>query len=93
MNASLSSDDAPMHREGPVARAIERQTTKIPSDLFLWGAAAAFFAAGALQLLGTRKLRWLRRAPVFLVARRLEVLAPMVLILGVYNKLVKVHGS
>ncbi len=26
------------HREGPVARSIEQQTAKLPSDLFLWAA-------------------------------------------------------
>ncbi len=24
------------HREGPLARSIEQQTAKLPSDLFLW---------------------------------------------------------
>jgi hypothetical protein len=24
------------HREGPVARSIEQQTAKLPSDVFLW---------------------------------------------------------
>jgi len=26
----------PQHREGPVAKAIEEQTAKLPSDIFLW---------------------------------------------------------
>jgi hypothetical protein len=89
MNDALSSQPT-NHREGPVARAIEGQTIKIPSDLFLWGAGAAFLASGVLQFLGMRKVPWLRRAPVFLVARRIEMLAPMILIIGVYNKLAKV---
>jgi hypothetical protein len=28
----------PQHSEGPVATAIEEQTAKLPSDLFLWAA-------------------------------------------------------
>jgi hypothetical protein len=90
MNATVSNP-SPLHREGPVARAIEQQTMRIPSDLFLWAAGALFVASGVLQVLGMQKLPWLRRAPVFVVARRLEVLAPMVLSLGLYNKLVKLH--
>jgi hypothetical protein len=43
------------HSEGPVARTIEEQTAKLPSDAFQW--------------------------------------APTILILGLYNKLVKQHGS
>lgn len=26
------------HQEGPIARTIEQQTAKLPSDLFLWAA-------------------------------------------------------
>ena len=42
--ADLASTDprpgarAREHREGPVARSIEQQTAKLPSDLFLWAA-------------------------------------------------------
>ena len=30
--------DNTQHKEGKVARAIEEQTAKLPSDLFLWAA-------------------------------------------------------
>ena len=29
------------HKEGPIARRIEKQTAKLPSDTFLWGAVGA----------------------------------------------------
>jgi hypothetical protein len=68
-------------REGRVAKMIEEQTAKLPSDTFLWGAVGAMIAAAGLQLSGKRHLgifigQW----------------APTILILGLYNKLVKVHG-
>lgn len=68
-------------REGPVARMIEEQTAKLPSDTFLWTAIGAMLAALGLQLSGRRHLglfigQW----------------APTILILGLYNKIVKTHG-
>ena len=68
--------------EGPVATAIEKQTSKLPSDWFLWGALGALSVSLALQASGQRH-------------RGLAVgqLAPTLLILGLYNKLVKVAGS
>lgn len=68
--------------EGPVARTIEQQTTKLPSDLFLWAAAGTM--AASLVLHGTSR----RESGVFL-----GQLVPTLLILGLYNKLVKVAGS
>jgi hypothetical protein len=94
MSAEVSSmNREPMRREGRVARAIERQTTKIPSDVFLWGAAAAIVISGAIQLVAVRRMRKIARVPLFIIGRRIELLAPMLLMLGVYNKLVKQHGS
>lgn len=75
-------DEAQQHREGPVARMIEKQTAKLPSDAFLWAAGASIGGSLLLQALGKKKEslfvgQW----------------APTFLILGLYNKLVKVHGS
>jgi hypothetical protein len=84
--------DRPVRTEGPVARAIEKRTSRIPSDVFLWAAGAAMIVSGAVELLGVRRMRSAYRAPLFLIGRRIELLAPMLLMLGVYNKLVKVHG-
>jgi hypothetical protein len=69
------------HKEGKVATAIEQQTAKIPSDVFLWAALGSMALSLALQLTGNRH-------------RSLFVgqwAAPF-LLLGVYNKLVKVEG-
>ena len=70
------------HAEGRVAGAIEKQTAKLPSDTFLWLAGGAI--AGALTL------KLLRRDKDALFVGQW---APTFLILGPYNKLVKVAGS
>jgi len=71
----------PQHQEGPVARAIEEQTAKLPSDIFLWTSLGAMAVSLTLQLLGKR------HTSLFLG----QWAAPF-LILGMYNKLVKQHG-
>jgi hypothetical protein len=94
MSAEVSSmTREPMRKEGRVARAIERRTTRIPSDVFLWGAGAAMAVSGAIQLVAVRRMRQVSRVPLFIIGRRIELLAPILLMLGVYNKLVKLHGS
>jgi hypothetical protein len=72
----------PEHQEGPVARAIEQQTAKLPSDLFLWAAGGSILASLALKMTG-------RANDAMFVGQW----APTFLILGLYNKLVKVAGS
>ncbi len=78
----MSQTNAPRHPEGPMARAIEHETVKIPSDWFLWAASASI--AGSLGLHCTG-----RKTEAAFVAQWL----PTILILGLYNKLVKVAGS
>jgi hypothetical protein len=70
------------HAEGPVAKAIEQQTAKLPSDLFLW------LAGGSI--VGSLTLKFLRRDHEALFVGQW---APTFLLLGLYNKLVKVAGS
>jgi len=70
------------HTEGTVARSIEKQTAKLPSDTFLWAAGASIAASATLQVMGNRQ------ASVFV-----GQWAPTFLILGLYNKLVKQLGS
>jgi len=70
------------YREGPVARAIEEQTAKLPSDLFLWAGLGSVAAALMLQLSGKKDQ-----------ANFVGHWAPTFLILGLYNKLVKLQGS
>ena len=72
----------PEHEEGTVARAIEQETAKLPSDLFLWAAVGSIGVSMALRLMGRR------HDAVFI-----GEWAPTFLILGLYNKLVKVAGS
>jgi hypothetical protein len=70
------------HTEGTVAKTIEDQTAKLPSDTFLWAAGASIAASAAFQFMGNR------HASVFV-----GQWAPTLLILGLYNKLVKQLGS
>ena len=70
------------HREGSVARTIEQQTAKIPSDVFLWAAIGSIGVSLALLLTGNAKK-----------ANFVGQWTPTFLCLGIYNKLVKLHGS
>lgn len=70
------------HGEGRLTKAIEGQTAKVPSDMFL--AAAGISIAGSLFLKGMG-----RNHDALFVGQW----APTMLILGLYNKLVKVAGS
>ena len=71
----------PEHEEGHLAKAIEEQTAKLPSDIFLWAALGSMAISLTLQLTGskTRSLFVGQWAAPFLL-------------LGVYNKLVKLEG-
>jgi hypothetical protein len=69
-------------REGPVARTIEQQTAKLPSDTFLWAGLGSIAASAILMLAGEAKK-----------ANFVGQWAPTFLILGLYNKMVKLHGS
>ncbi|WP_165230603.1 hypothetical protein [Aquisphaera insulae] len=70
------------HTEGVVARTIEEQTAKLPSDLFLWAAGASIIGSLAMKVSG-------RDHEALFVGQW----APTFLLLGIYNKLVKVAGS
>ncbi len=74
--------DNPEHKEGEVAKAIEQQTSKLPSDLFLWAALASMGVSLTLKLTGSK------HDSLFIG----QWAAPF-LLLGVYNKLVKLEGS
>jgi hypothetical protein len=81
-HGSRQSAEAYRHSEGRVAQAIEDQTAKLPSDAFLWAAGASIVASLALQVIG-------RKTQSAFVGQWV----PTFLILGLYNKLVKVAGS
>ena len=72
----------PTHSEGPVAKAIEQQTAKMPSDWFLWAAGGSILTSFMLQMSGQK------HASTFV-----GQWAPTFLIFGIYNKLVKQLGS
>jgi hypothetical protein len=69
-------------REGILARSIEQQTAKLPSDTFLWAALGSIGISLTLNLMGKEKQ-----------ANFVGHWAPTFLILGLYNKMVKLHGS
>ncbi|RAU83360.1 hypothetical protein [Pontibacter arcticus] len=72
----------PEHREGPVAKTIEEYTAKLPSDLFLWAALGSMAVSATLKIM--------RKDDEALFVGQWP--APF-LLLGLYNKLVKVEGS
>lgn len=81
--------------EGKVARSIEKRTAKLPSDLFLWAAGASVLGSLAFQILGRRRnfappIAQPLRAPT---ASFIGMWAPTFLLLGLYNKIVKLFGS
>lgn len=78
------------HKEGPVARAIENQTAKLPSDVFLWLAGATIVGSAALKVLEV--VNPSRKDPKGL-SIFVGMWAPTLLLLGLYNKVVKVAGS
>ena len=67
--------------EGATAKAIEKQTSKLPSDLFLYSSLAAMGTSLTLKCLG-------KSQNALFVG---QWAAPF-LLLGVYNKLVKLEG-
>lgn len=77
---SISSKNE--YKEGKVAKVIEDKTAKfLPSDLFLWTSITTMAASFVLQVLGKRHIslfvgQW----------------ASPFLIMGLYNKLVKLQG-
>jgi hypothetical protein len=72
----------PEHAESDLARWIEQQTAKVPSHWFLLGALGSMGLSLALELTGRqRESRFVGQWP-----------APL-LIMGMYNKLVKTLGT
>lgn len=80
--ATTLSNEPWQHSEGAVARGIEQQTAKLPSDTFLWIAVAAMTGSAMLQMSG-------RKHESLFVGQWV----PTFLLFGIYNKLVKIAGS
>jgi hypothetical protein len=82
MTSSMMDRQYGQHTEGRVAKAIEQQTAKLPSDTFLWAAVGSMATSLTLGAIGQK------HASLFV-----GQWAPTLLILGLYNKLVKQLGS
>jgi hypothetical protein len=82
MDTEPKSMPRPEHREGMLARTIEQQTAKIPSDAWLWAAVGSMGLSLALELSGKEK-----------TANFVGHWVPTLLIFGLYNKMVKLQGS
>lgn len=79
---TANTQEASQQTEGVVARTIEQQTAKLPSDIFLWAALGAIGLSAFLELTG-------KEGKAQFVG---QWVSPF-LLFGVYNKLVKVAGS
>ncbi|MGA0556758.1 hypothetical protein ACO2Q8_08915 [Larkinella sp. VNQ87] len=71
----------PTHKEGPVAEAIEEQTAKLPSDVFLWASLASMGVSLFYKIQGENEK-----------ALFVGQWAAPFLLLGLYNKIVKLEG-
>jgi hypothetical protein len=69
-------------KEGRFAKMIEDQTSKVPSDAYLWAAVGSMAASLALFVSGKK------HTSLFI-----GQWAPSLLIMGIYNKIVKVAGN
>jgi hypothetical protein len=79
MRTALRNAD---HREGRLARTMEHQTAKLPSDVFLWAAFGSIAVSLGLQVFSKKE-----------ESNFVGQWVPTFLILGLYNKIVKELGS
>jgi len=63
-----------VHAEGPVARGLEQQTAKLPSDLVLWAAVGSILASLVLKAINKNH-----------DSTFIGQWAPTFLLLGIYN--------
>ena len=70
------------YKEGRVAKEIEQRTKKVPSDWFMWAAIGSIGLALGMRMMDRKE-----------DANFIGEWAPTLLIFGLYNKLVKLHGS
>lgn len=68
------------HSEGYLAKMIEEQTAKLPSDIFLWIGLGCLAASAIVRIFSSNAGQFIGQ------------LASPVLIMGVYDKIVKTHG-
>ncbi len=77
----MPTNTNPQHKEGPVASAIEEQTAKVPSDIFLWASLGSMAVSLGYKVAG-------KNDKALFVG---QWAAPF-LLLGLYNKIVKLEG-
>ena len=78
---NIAAGANPQQKEGKIARTIEEQTAKLPSDVFLWAAIGAMACSLTLKLMKNDETAlFIGQWP-----------APF-LLFGIYNKMVKQQG-
>ncbi|MET7257238.1 hypothetical protein ACWKW6_11665 [Dyadobacter jiangsuensis] len=77
----MESNKNKSHQEGDIAKAIEEQTAKLPSDVFLWTSVASMGVSLAFKIAGHKH-----------TALFIGQWAAPLLLLGIYNKIVKTQG-
>jgi len=70
------------HQEGATTRAIEEFTSRVPSGTYLSVALGAIGLSAAMHVMGRKD-----------DAQFVGQWVPTILLLGIYNKMVKQHGS
>lgn len=73
---------ATKHQEGTLAKTIENQTAKVPSDVYLWSAVTCMGVSLALKCMKHKHF-----------ALFIGQWAAPLLLFGIYNKIVKTEGS
>jgi hypothetical protein len=77
----IKNDGRNSRTEGPIAKRIEEQTAKLPSDTFLWTSVAVMSTSLILKLLKKDH-----------IALFIGQWAAPFLLFGIYNKIVKLEG-
>ena len=80
--ATSDASDSASPTAARIARSIEEQAARLPSDPFLWAAIGSMGVSAALQAAGKK------HASLFV-----GQWAPAFLLLGIYNRLVEQRGS
>lgn len=83
MNQTPSFDKTSAPKEGPMTKAVEKVTAKVPSMGYLGLALASMALSGGLAIFSRKKN----------MANFVGLWVPTILLMGVYNKLVKLEGS
>ncbi|WP_462265472.1 hypothetical protein [Mucilaginibacter sp.] len=78
----MPTNNNPEHSEGKVTKAIENQTAKVPSAFFLYAALASIGTSLTLKVMKQHKN-----------ALFVGQWAAPFLLLGIYNKIVKLEGN